>query len=216
MSKRSITAVAAGIIAVLVLAAAAVWLFPVFKVSSFEVHGNSHVDAAQVEESSGVAVGENLVRVDARAAASGVAQLPWVKSATVSRAFPSTLYIEVTEHEAVAFREGNLLIDAEGKEFTADTPPEGAVEITGSAEPGSQEIRDAVDVLAALPQNLRAQVKSLEVKNAYSMTFHLKDERTVFWGASEDNANKALAFETVLKMEGQNWNISNPELVTSK
>ena len=48
------------------------------------------------------------------------------------------------------------------------------------------------------------------------MTFHLKDERTVFWGASEDNANKALAFETILKMEGQNWNISNPELVTSK
>ncbi len=33
---------------------------------------------------------------------------------------------------------------------------------------------------------------------------------------SEDNANKALAFETVLKLEGQNWNISNPELVTSK
>ncbi|ART20940.1 cell division protein FtsQ [Corynebacterium striatum] len=216
MSKKSITAIVAGILAVLVLAAAAVWLFPVFKVSSFEVQGNSHVDAAQVEESSGVAVGENLVRVDARAAASGVAQLPWVKSATVSRSFPSTLDIELIEHEAVAFREGNLLIDAEGKEFTTDTPPEGAVEITGSAEPGSQEIRDAVDVLAALPQNLRAQVKSLEVKNAYSMTFHLKDERTVFWGASEDNANKALAFETVLKMEGQNWNISNPELVTSK
>lgn len=216
MSKKSITAIVAGILAVLVLAAAAVWLFPVFKVSSFEVQGNSHVDAAQVEESSGVAVGENLVRVDARAAASGVAQLPWVKSATVSRAFPSTLYIEVIEYEAVAFREGNLLIDAEGKEFTTDTPPEGTVEIAGSAEPGSQEMRDAVDVLAALPQNLRAQVKSLEVKNAYSMTFHLKDERTVFWGASEDNANKALAFETVLKMEGQSWNISNPELVTSK
>ncbi|OFT61959.1 cell division protein FtsQ [Corynebacterium sp. HMSC05D08] len=216
MSKKSITAIVAGILAVLVLAAAAVWLFPVFKVSSFEIQGNSHVDAAQVEESSGVAVGENLVRVDARAAASGVAHLPWVKSATVSRAFPSTLDIEVIEHEAVAFREGNLLIDAEGKEFTTDTPPEGAVEITGSAEPGSQDLRDAVDVLAALPQNLRAQVKSLEVKNAYSMTFHLQDERTVFWGASEDNANKALAFETVLKMEGQNWNISNPELVTSK
>lgn len=216
MSKKSITAIVAGILAVLVLAAAAVWLFPVFKVSSFEIQGNSHVDAAQVEESSGVAVGENLVRVDARAAASGVAHLPWVESATVSRAFPSTLDIEVIEHEAVAFREGNLLIDAEGKEFTTDTPPEGAVEITGSAEPGSQEMRDAVDVLAALPQNLRAQVKSLEVKNAYSMTFHLKDERTVFWGASEDNANKALAFETVLKLEGQNWNISNPELVTSK
>ncbi|HAT6617079.1 TPA: FtsQ-type POTRA domain-containing protein [Corynebacterium striatum] len=216
MSKKSITAIVAGILAVLVLVAAAVWLFPVFKVSSFEIQGNSHVDAAQVEESSGVAVGENLVRVDARAAASGVAHLPWVESATVSRAFPSTLDIEVIEHEAVAFREGNLLIDAEGKEFTTDTPPEGAVEITGSAEPGSQEMRDAVDVLAALPQNLRAQVKSLEVKNAYSMTFHLKDERTVFWGASEDNANKALAFETILKMEGQNWNISNPELVTSK
>lgn len=57
MSKKSITAIVAGILAVLVLATAAVWLFPVFKVSSFEIQGNSHVDAAQVEESSGVAVG---------------------------------------------------------------------------------------------------------------------------------------------------------------
>ena len=59
-------------------------------------------------------------------------------------------------------------------------------------------------------------MKSLEVKSAYSMTFRLKDDRSVFWGASEDNANKALAFETVLKMEGGQWNISNPELVTTK
>ncbi|AMO92536.1 cell division FtsQ family protein [Corynebacterium simulans] len=216
MTKKTIAVSLTGLVAVVVLAAVAVWMFPVFKVSSFEVQGISHVDAAQVEEASGVAKGENLVRVDARAAASGVARLPWVKSATVSRSFPSTLSVEVTEHEAVAFRDKNKLIDAEGEEFAEDTPPEGAVEITGSAEPGSEEMSDAVEVVAALPQPLRAQVKSLEAKNAYSMTFHLKDDRSVFWGASEDNANKALAFETVLKMEGGQWNISNPELVTTK
>lgn len=216
MTKKTIAVSLTGLVAVVVLAAVAVWMFPVFKVSSFEVHGISHVDAAQVEEASGVAKGENLVRVDARAAASGVARLPWVKSATVSRSFPSTLSVEVTEHEAVAFRDKNKLIDAEGEEFAEDTPPEGAVEITGSAEPDSEEMSDAVEVVAALPQPLRAQVKSLEVKSAYSMTFRLKDDRSVFWGASEDNANKALAFETVLKMEGGQWNISNPELVTTK
>ncbi len=46
----------------------------------------------------------------------------------------------------------------------------------------------------------------------------MKDGRTVTWGANNgdaDNANKARAFASVLKMDGQNWNISNPELVTS-
>ena len=44
----------------------------------------------------------------------------------------------------------------------------------------------------------------------------LREGRTVVWGAAEDNANKALALESVLQMEGTEFNISNPELVTTR
>ena len=172
-----------------------------------------------MEQASGVPKGANLARLDAREAAQGVAEIPWVESATVSRAFPSTVHIEIVEHEAVAFvRDGDstVLVDNHGKEFVeAEAPPE-AVEITGHTDSGSPEMQAAVDAVAALPAPIREKVSALEVKDRYSLTFRTKDNKTIFWGASEDNKNKAIAFEDVLKLEGESWNISNPSLVTRR
>ena len=50
----------------------------------------------------------------------------------------------------------------------------------------------------------------------YSATLHLTGGRTVVWGANDDNADKARAFSTVLQMDGTQWNITNPELVTKR
>lgn len=219
MSKKAGALVVGAVLLVAVIAAAAVWLFPILTVKSFEVVGNDHVTAADVEQASGVPKGANLARLDAREAAQGVAEIPWVESATVSRAFPSTVHIEIVEHEAVAFvRDGDstVLVDNHGKEFVeAEAPPE-AVEVTGHTDSGSPEMQAAVDAVAALPAPIREQVSALEVKDRYSLTFRTKDNKTIFWGASEDNKNKAIAFEDVLKLEGESWNISNPTLVTRR
>ena len=172
------------------------------------------------EEASGVAKGENLLRVNAREAASGVAGLDWVDSVTVSRDFPSTLTINVSEHKAVAFVKRDnkpYLIDDKGEEFTSAEPPAGAVEVTGSVDSGSPQTQDAVRAIAALSDDVRNQVAKLEVAGEYSLTFTTKDDRRIFWGASDSNdEDKAHAFATVLKMEGREWNISNPELVTTR
>ena len=50
----------------------------------------------------------------------------------------------------------------------------------------------------------------------YTYELRTADGRTVVWGAPEDNENKALALETVLQMDGQRFNIANPQLVTSR
>lgn len=219
MSKKAGALVVGAVLLVAVIAAAAVWLFPILTVKSFEVVGNDHVTAEDVEQASGVPKGTNLARLDAREAAQGVAEIPWVESATVSRAFPSTVHIEIVEHEAVAFvRDGDstVLVDNHGKEFVeAEAPPE-AVEVTGHTDSGSPEMQAAVDAVAALPAPIREKVSALEVKDRYSLTFRTKDDKTIFWGASEDNKNKAIAFEDVLKLEGESWNISNPSLVTRR
>lgn len=219
MSKKAGALAVGAVLIVAVIAAAAVWLFPILTVKSFEVVGNDHVAAEDVEQASGVSKGTNLARLDAREAAHGVAEIPWVESATVSRAFPSTVHIEIVEHEAVAFvRDGDstVLVDNHGKEFVeAEAPPE-AVEITGHTVSGSPEMQAAVDAVAALPAPIREKVSALEVTDRYSLTFRTKDNKTIFWGASEDNKNKAIAFEDVLKLEGESWNISNPSLVTRR
>lgn len=219
MSKKS-GAIAVGAVALVALVAAAVvWLFPIFKVTSFEVEGNEHVAAEDAEQASGVAAGSNLVRLNAREAAHGVASLSWVESATVSRAFPSTVHISVVEHEAVAYVEDGgrtVLVDDKGKEFVEDTPPKEAIQLTGRTESGSPEMQAAVDAVSALPAEVRTRVKTLEIEDTYSLTFVTEDEKTIFWGAAEDNANKAIAFEDVLQLEGDSWNISNPSLVTRR
>ena len=219
MSKKS-GAIAVGAVALVALVAAAVvWLFPIMKVTAFEVEGNEHVAAEDAEQASGVATGSNLVRLNAREAAQGVASLPWVESATVSRAFPSTVHISVVEHEAVAYVEDGgrtVLVDDKGKEFVEDTPPAEAIQLTGNPESGSPEMQAAVDAVSALPAEVRTRVKTLEIEDTYSLTFVTDDDKTIFWGAAEDNANKAIAFEDVLQLEGDSWNISNPSLVTRR
>ncbi|MCZ9295655.1 cell division protein FtsQ/DivIB [Corynebacterium yonathiae] len=220
VSSKFIAGVIAAVVAVAVIITAVVWTVPILKVRNFQVEGLHQLDPAQVEEASGVPEGENLLRVNTREAAAGVAGLDWVDSVTVSRDFPSTLTFNVSEHKAVAFVKRDnkpFLIDDKGEEFTSAEPPAGAVEVTGSVDSGSPQTQDAVRAIAVLSEDVRNQVAKLEVADEYSLTFTTKDGRRVFWGAGDsNNEDKAHAFETVLKMEGREWNISNPELVTTR
>ena len=75
MSKRTGVLAGGAVLLVAIVAAVVVWAVPILKVSSFEVEGNAHVTPEDVERASGVAKGSNLVRLDAHAAAGGVAQL---------------------------------------------------------------------------------------------------------------------------------------------
>lgn len=208
-------------IAVVVLALlwAVVYFTPLFAVKNVEVEGNRHLSQDEVVTAAGVAEDTPLAQVSMRGTGANVVSLPWVKSATVSRKWPSTVVIEVEENTAVAYVNGSggaHLIDPEGKEFAQDTPPEDAVELTGSAEGDDSARKDAADIAASLSEPGRAAVKSIEAKSKYEFVLRLKDDRTIVWGASEDNANKALAVDTVLQREGSEFNVTNPRQVTVK
>lgn len=214
---RRIALLVVAAVAVAVIAAVVVWAFPVFRVSAIEVTGNERVAEETVWELTGVPEGENLLRVDTVAAASGVVSDPWVSAATVTRQLPSTLKVELEERTVVAYREGDdgpVLIDSEGTPFIVGAPPEGSVLVAGDAADDESVLAGAVDIAAAIPAEVREQVAALEAESARSYTFVLHDGRRVYWGASTDNANKALAMEAVLHRDGSEWDISNPELVT--
>lgn len=213
----------AGIAAVVVVVLAALWAViyftPLFAVKDVEVKGNDHLDEETVISAAGVAEGTPLAQVNMRQTASNVVTLPWVKSATASRSWPSTITVDVVENTAVAYletSEGTHLIDPEGKEFAVDTPPDDAVELAGVSDADDAVRKDAVDIAAALSETGRAAVKSIEAKSKYEFILHLKDDRTIVWGASEDNANKSLAVDTVLQREGREFNVTNPHQVTVK
>ena len=105
------------------------------------------------------------------------------------------------------------LINSEGKDFVVAQPPLGAVQLVGISE---AQLPKAVEVASAITDPARPQVRELTSDGDHSFVLKLDGDRTVTWGASEDNHNKALALETVLQLDGKTFNISNPELVTSR
>ena len=206
--KRRVALIVAAVVAVAVLAGVAVWALPVFTVRDIEVEGNTNVATEQVVDATGVGERQNLVRVDTTAAAGRAASLPGVRQATVSRHLPGTLKVSVVERTAV-LKSGDKLIDEEGEEFSVDNPPEVILEAEGAA--AAPEVAEAA---AALDGETRGQMAKVSAASPEEITFHTKDGREIYWGSAEAAHDKALATRTVLKREGQHWNVSNPQLVT--
>ncbi|WP_018020872.1 cell division protein FtsQ/DivIB [Corynebacterium doosanense] len=211
---------ALGVVAVLAVLAGALalaWFVPIFRVSTIAVDGTRQIDQQSVLDASGLTEGENLLRIDTTDAARGVVSLPRVREATVARAFPDTVRIEVVERRVAAWIDDSgqpVLIDERGEPFSDGEPPESAVRLEGVRQDQTEELAGAVAVAAALSDESARLVDHLRVEGPSAYTLHLDDGRTVFWGAPVDNENKAVALETVLKREGSSWNISNPAMVT--
>lgn len=208
--------IAAG--AVLAALAAAAPFTPVMPVRGIAVEGNHVLAADHVQALTGIEPETPMGRVNVRDAAHRVASDPWVKTVTVSRDWPSAITVMVEEHKAVAFiaeSEGAHLIDSEGKDFLVADPPPGTIEIVGTHAGDEAGLARAVDIASSISDRSRGQIAAIEA-GTYDHVLRTVDGRTVHWGASEDNANKALALETVLQMEGQEFNIANPQLVTSR
>lgn len=212
-----------GIAVLVAVLAAAIWAVvyftPLLALKHVEVKGVTRLADDDVVAAAGVQTGIPLAQVNTHDAAAGVASLTWVKSATASRSWPSTLALSVEENVPVAFIQdsaGTHLIDAEGREFAVDPPPESAVELTGAAATDEAARKGAVVIAAHLSEPTRNAVESIEARGKYDFVLHLKEGRTVVWGASEDNENKALAVDTVMQREGQEFNVTNPQQITSR
>lgn len=215
MSRRAI-AVVIGCITLIAAVVAALPFTPAMPVDAVNVEGAVNLPAEEVEALSGIEAGTPMGRVDVRGAAHRVAGNPWVDSATVKRQWPNAVDITVVEHTPVAWLDQSgepHLINSEGKDFVVAQPPVGAVQLTGI---GDEQMREAVEVAAAITDPARPQVRELTTDGAHNFVLKVEGDRTVVWGAAEDNRNKALALETVLQLPGQSFNISNPELVTSR
>lgn len=189
------------------------WAVPILKVSQVEVQGAVNLPPDEVEAATGIQTGENMLRVNVAAAATSVAESPWVHTVTVARSWPDTITVEITERRAVLYSQeddGTHLIDAGGVPFAIGEAPAEAVEVAGDDE----TLADAAEVVAAVDPAIREQVARVEVPEVAEITFVMTDGRTVFWGANHNNHDKALAMSTVLGQDGQSWNISNPAMVT--
>ena len=208
-------------LAPLALLAWVLLMSPVLAVRTVAVSGTTRLSAEQVRAAADVVRGTPLARVDAAAVVRRVQALRAVADVRVSRAWPSTLKLEVVERKPVAglvTRAGVTLVDAAGVPFAgAPKLPDGVVRLqVAHAGPKDPTTRAALDVLAVLPQPIRARVRIVRAASPSSVTLVLRDGRRVLWGGVDDTALKAQAAEALLKMPGSIYDVSRPGVVTRR
>lgn len=197
---------------------AGVWLVgfsPVLSVQRVEVTGAAVLDPAKVEQVAAIRPGTPLARLDTGAIEKRVGALTPVREVRVVRHWPSAVTIEVTERTALyAVRQnqadGYLLVDRDGVAYTevAKPPKDLLVASADSAE----LLPDVAAVVAALPDDLRPMVASVDAGTRDSITLKLSEGRTVIWGSSERSDYKAEVLLALLKAhKGTVYDVSAPD-----
>ncbi|GAA1230837.1 hypothetical protein GCM10009676_12090 [Prauserella halophila] len=188
-------------------------------VRSVEVTGNRDVEAGRVRQVAEVPDQRAMLRVDTDAIAGRVAEIPGVATVDVSRSWPSTIEIAVTERTpAGVYDTGSTLylVDSGGVVYKEISErPQGLPEFKLS-EVGADnaETRAVISVRKALPEQLRGKVTQWRAESPGSVEFTLRSGKTVRWGDASDSDSKTKALGAVMTRPGKVYDVSSPELPT--
>jgi cell division protein FtsQ len=207
---------------------------PLFGLSAVRVDGTETVTRAEVLEASRVRIGEPYLGLDLAAIRHRVAALPRVAAVRVTRDYPSSLRIAVTERAPVAsVSTGDVfwLVAADGTVLAqrsrrpADLPYVASVPLPDEVRPGSRlppgnELANALTALGGMAPQLKRQVTGVNARTLDSLEFTLKDGSRVLYGLAVDQPAKDAAVSLIrrtLKREGreaQRIDVRNPATPT--
>jgi cell division protein FtsQ len=206
--------VAVGVVLVALVAGAGwlVFVSKVLAVQQVQVSGLRTLSPDRVTAAAAVPLGVPLARVDVDAVQSRVEHVPAVDGADISRSWPHTVTVEVTERTPVAAlrRHGRFrLVDAEGVLFRSLPEPPKRLPVMTAAGPGGATA-EAAAVAAALPPRLSARVTSVHAPTMDSIELELRDGRTVVWGSAESSRLKVRVVGALLKRRASVYDVSVP------
>jgi len=184
-------------------------------VSKVEVEGNELLSDDRVTRIAAVPQGEQLAMIDLEDAARRVETLSEVVDADVTRAWPDTVLITVTERVAVAVVElgGKIRgLDAEGIIFREyAVVPRGLPRVQPQTSTGTDALKEAAGVVSALPDDLAARVDHVKVQTIDQITLVLRDGREVRWGSADQSDLKATVLTKLLEVhQAQIYDVSVP------
>jgi len=210
-------------LALVALVGTSIWLVffsTTLQVKKVEVVGNKLLSDSAVREIAAVPVGEQLALVDLDRANSRVSSLAEVKSVDVTRAWPDVVRIEVEERVAVAVVElaGRIRgLDADGVVFRDyKAVPKGMPRIRPTSSAGTDALREAATVVAALPADLAKRVDHVEVETIDLITLVLRDGRQAVWCSADESEQKAEVLAVLLNEEGSVFDVSVPGSPTAR
>jgi cell division protein FtsQ len=194
----------------------------VLGVRDVRVVGTEMLSSLDVEQAAAVPMNEPLARVDLDAVRARVQRLAPVDRAIVSRSWPYTVVVEVIERTAMAAVPAGAqqftLIDHEGVAYRTVSKVPAGLPMARLAAPGPHDVntRAALTVLAALSDELRAQLVTISVAAPARIQLELRKNRTVIWGDDTSNDTKSQVATALLKRKGDRIDVSAPAVVTIK
>ena len=177
---------------------------PLLVVREVAVAGQRSVKADEVVAAAAVPMGTPLARQDVQGIAQRATRIPAVQAASVTRQWPSTLLVTVTERQAVfAVRQGGdfLMVDGSGVAFDrVASAPRGSVQV--EADPADRALLvDVGTVAAALPTELVREVRLLSAAGRERISLRLRSGLTVNWGSAADSPLKAQIVTALLEQD---------------
>jgi cell division protein FtsQ len=219
---RRVRLVVAALLA-LALVGGAVWLVyfsSYVTVRETSVSGNDTVKPDRIRYTADVPTGAPLARVDLDAIRARVESIPAVRRAEVSRSWPHTVQVTVTERTPVAVVDqgaGLRAMDADGVLFGgyAERPRDLPLVRTAPDVEG-EALEEGALVVDSLPQRVASRVDVVQVSSVDEIELVLGSGRRVLWGSAEDSDQKAEVLAVLMKRPGNQIDVSVPGRPTTR
>lgn len=217
MTRRRLSGRAAGVVVLVAILGWLVFYSSAFGVRNIDVRGTQTLSSATVREVLAIPDGTPLARVDLAAAEAVLENISQIESARVTRDWPGTLVVQLTERSAVAAVDlgGTIwLVDRFGVLFAqVSAVPEGAVSLqVAQAGPDDRATAAAIEVIGALAPEIRAILLQVRAPSPTEIELQLTDDRTVIWGSAEDSMRKGQVLLGLLAggVLGSVYDVSSP------
>ncbi len=198
-----------------------------FNVKKVEVSGCQTVSEEQVIELSGLTVGTNLLKIDAKGAISKIVMHPVIKKVQVSRKIPHTLELKVTERTPVALVVGNdgyLAVDIEGiylKQvddlLNLHLPVVSGLSIEERASPGADlttaGLQAALQLIEVMDQTFLENVAEIKASSPYTLTLKMLQGVEIRFGEPEEIERKLQLIQELLIENGEVINDETVEYI---
>ena len=214
---------------VVVLVAVVVWLIwfsSVLSARSIEVEGLTSLSTEQVDEAAEVPLDGPLARVDLTAIRTRVKQMPRVEDVEVSRSWPHTVSIQITERTAVTW----LSVDGEfrgvdrfGVDFRSyDKKPQKLREARVTGDDPAQRL-ESLEAVARVADRIRRDdpalneaLRLITAGSKDSVQLTLTKGRTVTWGSVAQPDRKLEVLDTLLGIDAVEYDVSAPDQPTTR
>lgn len=200
----------AGVVALVLLGAYAIYQSHLFDINEISVSGTVHLNRDEVIKMSGVRKGQSLLKISSGEISDRILKSPWVKSVKVNRRPFQTLALEVTERKPFAIisaRNGFFYMDDEGRTIekvgslgTTSLPRivDAVVDVRIGERISSEALSNAIACLKSLDPDLKSQVATLSVSSTDKLFIYTRDNVEILYGRAEEVEKKNQVIKAIL------------------